>query len=544
VGGSFYNSFLNGTSGSEAPGVVFPNTSRFWRRNLLEKTERLDANDRLIEGKTYTYDVIQANRAVIKSYLPFVAHRPNGENKYVCEYEWESQPVYLKEVNTIASEYTPASKTTYTYNTEYMVPVTIQHENAEGIVTKTVMKYPFHYSSFAPDIDEFSFSYGVYALKNERMTPVVEKVLLRNNKVISAEIREFKSHRVGQKVMVVPSEDFALKLENPISDFSYSYVDYHDFEKDSRYQRMVMYHKYDNAGRLTMMQNSLTKQKFSTVYDLKGQVIATVEHATHAVPAPAEISGWYFLGEYGGYPLRTERFEVPYDQTVNFSSMKGYENPMPVNRVVTYNIKNTKGGIEYSYESSQLSTDTFSATLAAGTYYLEVDCNQDDRTTSTNIEYELFEYTGTQYDRENQVFYTSFEEVDVAPSPYAKTGRKFRPGNYYLNLQNFAPGYYELTYWESGDSGLTWNKITQDVDAYSTPYVLVGQSNRHIDEVRLIPKGSRISTYTYLPGGRKLTEMDHHGRTIYYEYDSQNRLYRIHDNDRNLLKEYQYKTLY
>ncbi|NML21844.1 hypothetical protein HHL16_13215 [Pseudoflavitalea sp. G-6-1-2] len=68
--------------------------------------------------------------------------------------------------------------------------------------------------------------------------------------------------------------------------------------------------------------------------------------------------------------------------------------------------------------------------------------------------------------------------------------------------------------------------------------------NVMLDELRLYPANSILSTSTWLPGIGKESECDVNGRITYYEYDEFGRLKKIMDQNRNLLKafEYNYKN--
>jgi YD repeat-containing protein len=63
---------------------------------------------------------------------------------------------------------------------------------------------------------------------------------------------------------------------------------------------------------------------------------------------------------------------------------------------------------------------------------------------------------------------------------------------------------------------------------------------KHIDEVRLYPTTARISTTTYNPLIGKTSECDVNGKITYYEYDDLGRLKIIRDENRNVIKAYEY----
>jgi YD repeat-containing protein len=141
------------------------------------------------------------------------------------------------------------------------------------------------------------------------------------------------------------------------------------------------------------------------------------------------------------------------------------------------------------------------------------------------------------------VFHTSFEDSGEGTAlPAAKTGRHAKQGNYTINVSNFSPGEYVLTYWRSTDSGQTWVKHTKPVtvSAGTSSETITNASPGWIDEVRLIPRGAMIKTFTYRPDAGKTSETDHNGITRYWEYDDRGRVVQMLDNERRVLEEYFY----
>lgn len=61
-----------------------------------------------------------------------------------------------------------------------------------------------------------------------------------------------------------------------------------------------------------------------------------------------------------------------------------------------------------------------------------------------------------------------------------------------------------------------------------------------LDELRLYPKGALMSTVTYKDGIGKTSECDANSRLMYYEYDALGRLKLTRDQNKNILKTYEY----
>lgn len=142
-----------------------------------------------------------------------------------------------------------------------------------------------------------------------------------------------------------------------------------------------------------------------------------------------------------------------------------------------------------------------------------------------------------------EIFHTSFEEdtssnVDILP--LAKTGRKAYRGSYQLAFQPSSPtDSLILSYWISRDEGRTWTKVDAVRNLWGG--ATIGEENAYIDEVRVYPQDARMTTYTHLPGVGMTSQTDPNGHTVYYEYDALGRLSVIRDNERRMLKSYQYE---
>jgi YD repeat-containing protein len=79
-----------------------------------------------------------------------------------------------------------------------------------------------------------------------------------------------------------------------------------------------------------------------------------------------------------------------------------------------------------------------------------------------------------------------------------------------------------------------------EIDATGSNQILTTKGL--IDDVRIYPKKSTMSTFAYDPKTWKVTAMtDINNITTYYEYDDAGRLIKVIDEDNNLLKAHSYK---
>lgn len=164
--------------------------------------------------------------------------------------------------------------------------------------------------------------------------------------------------------------------------------------------------------------------------------------------------------------------------------------------------------------------------------------------------------------RLSQVAYTSFEAESKGGWSYsgsvisdatAPTGSKcynLAGGN--ITKSGLASATYIVSYWSKSGSytvngsstptrtGKTiglWTYYEHEVTG--TSITISGGNN--IDELRLYPKGAQMITYTYLPLIGIQAQCDVDNRIMYYEYDDFERLRRIRDQDKNILKVIDYE---
>lgn len=130
--------------------------------------------------------------------------------------------------------------------------------------------------------------------------------------------------------------------------------------------------------------------------------------------------------------------------------------------------------------------------------------------------------------------YQGFEQETANVSPNARTGTKSYTSTYTVVLP--AAGTYTLTYWKKTGTG-SWKLVSV---SNVTSNQVIGGSGALIDEVRLFPVGASMSTYTYDPLVGVTSMTDANNVTIYYDYDSLQRLWLVKDQAGNIVKRYTY----
>ncbi len=136
--------------------------------------------------------------------------------------------------------------------------------------------------------------------------------------------------------------------------------------------------------------------------------------------------------------------------------------------------------------------------------------------------------------RKHQVFYTSFENTGTTGN--AKTGDKYFNAASYTIPEDKRPtgNHLVMTYWYYKNG--TWN--FQDEIPYQSTISHPGASR--LDEIRVSPKGTLMSSYTYKPLIGVTSITDPNNTTQYFDYDDQKRLMTVKDYNKHILEHYEY----
>lgn len=134
----------------------------------------------------------------------------------------------------------------------------------------------------------------------------------------------------------------------------------------------------------------------------------------------------------------------------------------------------------------------------------------------------------------NEVFCTSFEEIDGTSDAGAKTGGKSHSGNYSVTFTLPNAKNYRLSYWEWNGSKWEYHEVPYTGSTTIT-------TSYKIDELRIFPEDGQVITYTHEPLQGITSICDVRNMVAYYEYDALNRLKLIRDEEGKILKLYDYK---
>lgn len=243
--------------------IDFFNTSRFWRQGLLKRKQVYDQDRSVILDQKYTYYFGDAPKQSVTNYQYYCNHvqASNGayfRDTYVCAYNWLQEIVSQKSVETLQGPYNLYSKTEFTYDPHYLVPLREQTTDSEGNVSLTRVTYPFSYS-YLPQTDGDTPVAALRWLKDNRIPVPVETVHTRNGNLLKAELNLYRRHPYMNYML--PDKTYELLPQSYGSAFSA----YDGSVFDARYELKTDYCSYDGKGRLTGFRTDHQTQ--SVIYD-------------------------------------------------------------------------------------------------------------------------------------------------------------------------------------------------------------------------------------------------------------------------------------
>ncbi len=430
------------------------------------------------------------------------------------------------------TQYTDAGEvetvTSYEYNSNHLVSEKRVTDSKENDL-KTTYKYPFDLGSISGITYAQYQDLGAMCGKNQ-IAPVIEEKNYKNSNLLSTKLTAYKDFGSGK---IYPELVKTSKGTNNL---------------ETRLEFLT----YDDRGNITSVRKTdgLTT---SYIWGYNQSLpIAKVENTplieetvttTVTVPPSSPQSFFEQEGLTDGQTYILGTYNAPESLTLN---VQRYIIKQGTNHEACYTISFYPGYEEVKDcldENTQVGNITSQVNLTAGDYevrlYVQYPHNSG-ASFNDNIYITCPNYPTTEQKQITAVapYYNSFEEGGFFTRTIEhRTGKRSYGEDYTV----YIPGghQYILSYWGK-KSYSDWELVKQIITANSFMEITIGSGYMYIDDVRLYPVNSMMTTYTYDPFDGMTSETDPNGKTTYYEYDSFGRLKCIKDNDGNKLREYNY----
>jgi len=346
----------------------------------------------------------------------------------------------------------------YQYDPTYYQLTQIKSNNSKNEIVTQNITYPFFYQTFANPSN--GSLVGVQNLSNMYISSwPIEEITQKSNadgsnlRTTKAVLTTYKPNRAYRDSVYV------LCTVNPLSTFTVSQPGTNTVIKDSHYQPVVSFDKYDLYG------NILQEKKV-------GDALHTFIWGYPNVHSP----------HYNTMPVA----EVTNADSANIA----YTN------FESYDPGGTGAG-NWVYTN----TSTTDVTAPMGAYYFAVSSTATIKKTGL--------VSATKY----------------VVSFWSKSGSAVTvTGGTVTNVAtgNSKSGWYYHEYSVTGTTSVT-----------------IGGTGQ-VDELRLYPAGALMTTYTYIPLVGMASKCDTKNDITYYTFDNVGRLSQVQDQNRNILKDYQY----
>lgn len=548
-GGASVNNYARTKGFIHGPGYQYEKPNfRHWLRGLLISEVVYDPSGNEVARTNYSYRVGKPKGSVL-------AYKPS--TVYFCPvlfvYQYISQAILPDKV-TATHKYNPKTESSYTYNSDYRpkeISMTTYGGGVSWDVGKEVLTKRIKYSNEYSSLSSYGYvgdAGGLRVLSDKKAVVPIEVLTLKNNIVIDAQLNTSRPFtRQDYSRTVVPSASYKLISNTgiPRSSFYDAYPGV-EMSKNQNYTLVSRMEHYDAKANFIYATSPLSNDK-AYVYGYNGtQIIAEVEIPRNRPPYTQQM-------EY----ISEEDYDI---YNYNYTSPVFEITDGPQTVVLTLALKDVEA-VEFWYGIVNYSTGTVDEPQAIDTSNgldnISIELTLNEGANVIVLMHQPIQHTPSQQPRYDltiaypvnvpdtftatRVFHTSFENSGEGTAlAKAKTGIQAKYGSYTISLAEYEPGNYVLFYWKSTNNGTSWEKVTESLQITSGITSKTIGGSYYIDEVRLIPKGALIKTYTFRPDAGKTSETDHNGNTRYWEYDDFGRVVRMLDNERRVLEQYEY----
>jgi YD repeat-containing protein len=232
--------------------------------------------------------------------------------------------------------------------------------------------------------------------------------------------------------------------------------------------------------------------------------------------------------------LETNRI-VPLNEVGVFDANNMYRSPEIKERVRIEAFDSRGRGIEFKYNGGETHS------LIWG------DHNEFPIASITNAEYADVAYSSFETHEKGNWQFTETASVTSSTAP---TGKKVYPASTGISKNLNGSKTYIVSLWRNGNisvSNASLHHTGKTIDNWVYEEYKVSNSNNvnitgsgYVDELRIFPSTSQMTSYTYHTPQQMASESDHNGSISRYEYDELGRLKTIKDEEKNIIKKFDY----
>lgn len=467
-------------------------------------------------------------------YVPFVRLTP-----YKI---WTNYPYLKQRIETV---YDPSGNTViqtqqdkFTYNANLLVTSHETYDSKANLVL-TTFRYP----------QDITLSGSIYdKMENKGMIGIPIEILeYRNGKLCSGRLTTY-AEKFG---IIVPQKTFRLGLTEPIDASAFSpyngsiedkhYLQEHEMLDTDKYGNpmavreedgVITTYLWDYPGRYPVMKvrnahnsyNSVTvyenvwKNKYITLsaskpsQNVQKYTIRTYREGSVQINLPGMLGyNWYVAGRFDGKPFSLVQCRANDSDYLPWSDYK----------------KAYSGNIEF-------------LSVAAGEHTIEITatiCNDINATLPGELNFYYWDRKShVETTGHDECLYEGFESFSGSDYiPFGYHSKRSYIGTYNIRLKGYPDKPLLLDYqvYRNGK----WNYIRKEILEQEFS---IDEGINPIDEIRVYPQGTQVTSYSYIPFVGMKSMTDGRGITESYGYDYYQRLRSVADNKGNLKKAYSY----
>ena len=481
---------LHGTNVGYTISPFAPATSKNWQRGLVEKVLYTDQDNQTVKKTSFTYNFATEVQKHVTGLLVEEVYDRVFDGFYyyrVAQYKHISQPFFLdykiEEVYDQGDDTQFVStRTDYEYDPTYLQVKKETTTDSEGTEWVTEYGYPTDFAQVMIAGYEPDGSIRWNGIAGGRHVGCIQRML--------------STHRHSQRIQTT-------RRRKKIGESQYKTIS----------GDLTLFSFPDGASSLVAYPEQYF-QLYPNIYNLSPVFTITEEEGILRISIDADYYPTQTFEAYdkvGNLLQSTARNDIPTSQ------LYSYKNSLPIAQVV-------------GAQNNQIAYTSFEAASVGGT--------EGNLYVQGNIQTTLEALTGNRVYQSNSTL-SSLSTISELPA-----------GEYVVSLwaKGSATGASIDIFGKSGEEVRVsvegngqWNQYQTTISLGESVRLGIGLvKSMMVDEVRVHPVGTQMTTYTYDPLVGVTSETDANNVTTYYEYDDLNRLRLIKDQHRDIRQRYQY----